>query len=72
MEILASVFAIVLVLLFWVIIPVNMATKRGRSGFGWFVFTLIITPIWTIIILAILGDSKKKIKDDILNELGRR
>ena len=72
MEILASVFAIVLVLLFWVIIPVNLATKRGRSGFGWFVFTLIITPIWTIIILAILGDSKKKIKDDILNELGRR
>ena len=72
MEILASIFAIVLVLLFWVIIPVNMATKRGRSGFGWFVFTLIITPIWTIIILAILGDSKKKIKDDILNELGRR
>ena len=72
MEILASIFAIVLVLLFWVIIPVNMATKRGRSGFGWFVFTLIITPIWTIIILAILGDSKKKIKDDILKELGRR
>lgn len=72
MEILVSIFAIVLVLLFWVIIPVNMATKRGRSGFGWFVFTLIITPIWTIIILAILGDSKKKIKDDILKELGRR
>ena len=72
MEIIASIFAIVLVLLFWVIIPVNMATKRGRSGFGWFVFTLIITPIWTIIILAILGDSKKKIKDDILKELGRR
>ena len=72
MEIIASIFAIALVLLFWVIIPVNMATKRGRSGFGWFVFTLIITPIWTIIILAILGDSKKKIKDDILNELGRR
>ena len=72
MEVQVSIFAIAFVLLFWVIIPVNMATKRGRSGFGWFVFTLIITPIWTIIILAILGDSKRKIKDDILKELGRR
>ena len=72
MDVIASIFVIVFILLFWVIIPVNMATKRGRSGIGWFIFTIFITPIWTIIILAILGDSKAKIKDDILKELGRR
>lgn len=72
MDIVISIFAIAFVLLFWVVIPVNMALKRGRSGIGWFIFTLFISPLWTIIFLAILGDSKAKIKDDILNELGRR
>lgn len=37
-------------------IPLRMARVRGRSVFIWFVLSLFLTPIITMIMLAILGD----------------
>ena len=48
-------------------IPVTMAKKRGRSVGGWLVLSFFITPLWAAIALAVLGDSKKKICDEIIN-----
>lgn len=50
-------------------LPAKMAKKRGRSVAGWVLIFLILTPIWGIILLSILGDSSEKIKKDIINEL---
>jgi hypothetical protein len=35
-----------------------LASSRGRNGAGWFLLTLIISPIISIILLAILKDLK--------------
>lgn len=61
--------AIVLVIfvLLWIYIPASMARKRGRSAFGWVILTWILQPLWTIILLAVLGDSSDKIRDDLRN-----
>jgi uncharacterized membrane protein len=48
----------VLLLLSFIVIPI--ARKRGRSGFGWFLLSLIISPIVTMIILFVLGDTEEK------------
>lgn len=48
-------------------LPVRMAKKRGRNAGGWLVLSFFITPIWATIALAVLGDSKEKIRDEIIN-----
>jgi hypothetical protein len=53
----------------WFIIPARMARKRGRSEVGWVLLGFCISPFWVYILLAILGDTKEKIKQDIINEL---
>jgi Na+/melibiose symporter-like transporter len=48
--------------------PVSMAKSRGRSKIGWFFLSFIFTPILTMIILFLLGDTKemrlKKIQEE--------
>ena len=68
-DVLLLIFVMAFVVIFYVIIPVHMAMNRGRSGIGWFILNLFITPIWTMIILGILGDCKEKMKKDIIAEL---
>lgn len=48
-------------------LPVTMAKKRGRSAGGWLALSFFITPLWAAIALAVLGDSKSKICDEIIN-----
>jgi len=48
-----------------------MARKRGRSAIGWVLLFWIISPLWGIIVLFALGDSKQKIREDIMEELHR-
>lgn len=50
-------------------LPVRMAKRRGRSAGGWLVMSFFITPLWAAIGLAILGDSKEKVRDEIINEM---
>ncbi|MBQ8832711.1 MAG: hypothetical protein IJ000_04375 [Paludibacteraceae bacterium] len=54
---------------FWFIIPARMARKRGRSEVGWVLLGFCISPFWVYILLAILGETKEKIKQDIINEI---
>ena len=54
--------------IFWIHIPAHMARNRGRSALGWVLLTWILQPLWTIVLLAILGDSSEKIREDIRNE----
>ena len=46
------------------LVPFFMARNRGRSGILWFVISLCIGWLWTVIILLIVGDTaEKKIND---------
>ncbi len=42
--------------LFWIILSViagYFASTKGRSGFGWFLLSCVISPVITLILLAI-------------------
>ena len=62
------IIALIIGYIFWIHIPANMARNRGRSALGWVLLTWILQPLWTIVLLAILGDSSEKIREDIRNE----
>ena len=50
-------------IIFWIllcIIPAIMAGKRGRSSFGWLVFSILLSPILGILFLWALGDTETK------------
>ncbi len=63
---------LILWLWIWFFLPASMARKRGRSPIGWILLFWIISPFWGIILLLILGDSKKKIREDIMEELSSK
>ena len=56
----------------WILLPAKMAKKRGRSRLGWVLLFWIISPFWGIIALLILGDSKKKIKEELIKEFSSK
>lgn len=64
----AMLIILVLMMWFYIFLPANMAKKRGRNAIGWVLLFWIITPFWGIIALLILGDSKRKIREDIMDE----
>ena len=68
-EIIGVILFIILFVLFFGIIPARMARKRGQSEVGWMLLGFCITPFWVYILLAILGDTKEKIKQDIRDEI---
>lgn len=68
----AIVFVLILWLWIWFFLPASMAKKRGRSQIGWIILFWIISPFWGIIALLILGDSKKKIRKEIMEELSNK
>ncbi|RED26938.1 hypothetical protein BD847_0869 [Flavobacterium cutihirudinis] len=49
-------------------IPVKMANKRGRSGFGWFIFCLFFSPFLAMLLLAVLGETDEKRRERIIEE----
>lgn len=66
--------AFVVALMFWLLfyLPITMAKRRGRSPIGWVLLFWFITPLWGVIALMILGDSRDKIRQDILSEVKSR
>ncbi len=45
--------------LFWLILSIvagAYANSKNRSGFGWFLLSILLSPIITLIILAILSN----------------
>lgn len=65
------IIAIILILWLYIFLPAKMARKRGRSSIGWVLLFWIISPLWGIIVLLVLGNSKQKIREDIIKELHR-
>ena len=63
------IVGMVIIAYLYFIIPARMAHKRGRSEVGWVLLGFCISPFWVYILLAILGETKEKIKQDIINEL---
>ncbi len=45
-----------------------MANQRGRSGFGWLVLSIIITPFLCMLFLYLLGETNDKRKERIIEE----
>lgn len=72
METITDILFILLLLLpgilFYLWIPGRMASKRGRSSLGWIFLTFFTTPVTTILLLLVLGDSDDKIREDILKQ----
>lgn len=68
-QIFGSILGITIIIFILFILPISMAKKRGRNPVGWTILFWILTPFWGAILLLILGDSKKKIKQDILDEI---
>lgn len=68
-SIITIIIALILILWLYFFLPAKMARKRGRSTIGWILLFWLISPLWGIIILLVLGDSKQKIKEEIIEEL---
>lgn len=69
LTLIAGVAGVAITVYFWCVLPARMARKRGRSEIGWVLLAWCISPLWVYILLAILGDTKEKIKQDILDEI---
>ncbi|MBO5846641.1 MAG: hypothetical protein J6Q71_03880 [Bacteroidales bacterium] len=69
LPILGILIALLVVIWLYILLPYNMAKKRGRSTLGWIILFWLITPIWGIIFLLIVGNSEKKIRKEIIKEL---
>ena len=70
-SIIAIILALIVILWLYIFLPAKMARKRGRSTIGWILLFWTISPLWGIIVLLVLGDSKQKIREDIIEELHR-
>ena len=70
--IIVPVAILVVLWLFWIHIPASMARNRGRSALGWVLLAWVLSPLWIIIILLILGDSKAKLSKDIIDQLKQK
>ena len=71
-SIIVLVTIVVVLWLFWIHIPASMARNRGRSALGWVLLAWVLSPLWVIIILLILGDSKEKLSKDIIDQLKQK
>ena len=59
-------------ILFYFVIPYKMAKDRGRSAGLWILLGFIISPLLVYIILAIVGDSDEKKREEFIREMERR
>ena len=58
--IILALFALYVVVWFYILLPARMAEKRGRSAFGWVILSLIFSPILACILLWLLGDDPNR------------
>ena len=71
-SIIVLVTIIVVLWLFWIHIPASMARNRGRSALGWVLLAWVLSPLWVIIILLILGDSKENLSKAAIDQLKQK
>lgn len=56
--------ALVFAVWFSIILPINMATARGRRPLLWFVISFCLSPFLAIPLLLVLGEARKAGKGD--------
>ena len=52
------VLSILLLIHFWILLPIKMARKRSRDPLGWVLIFWLLSPIWGILILWLVGDRR--------------
>ena len=57
MDILFGLAIIAVAFWFYVILPVQMATARGRSAVIWVLVSLLLSPIFAIVVLLLLRNA---------------
>lgn len=62
---------ICIIVCLYILLPRSMAKKRGRSTIVAIILFVFLTPLWGAVVLLLLGDSKAKLKQDILDEINR-
>ena len=65
-------FVVAICIIFYFVIPYKMAKNRGRSAGLWILLGFIISPLLVYIILAIIGDSDEKKREELIREMERR
>lgn len=65
-------FVVAICIIFYFVIPYKMAKNRGRSAGLWILLGFIISPLLVYIILAIIGDSEEKKREELIREMERR
>lgn len=58
MDVVLFIFAFVVVFWIYVLLPMGMAGRRGRSRFGWLLVSLIFSPLAAVILLLLLGKAQ--------------
>lgn len=67
-----AIVGLVLFVCLYIVLPIIMAKKRERSIFGWLLIFWFISPLFGVIALLVLGDSKEKLRREILEEVHQR
>ena len=65
------IILIIIGLLYIITIPICVAViaaKRGRNGFGWFLLSFLINPLFAILVLIALGDTDEKLIEKAMKE----
>jgi hypothetical protein len=55
--ILFTLVAFFVVLWIFILLPAGMASKRGRTAFGWVLLSLLFSPILACLLLLLLGNN---------------
>ena len=58
MDVVLIIFAFVVVFWIYVLLPMGMAGRLGRSRFGWLLVSLIFSPLAAVILLLLLGKAQ--------------
>ncbi len=64
-----AIVGLVLFVCLYIVLPIIMAKKRERSIFGWLLIFWFTSPLFGVIALLVLGDSKEKLRREILEEV---
>jgi hypothetical protein len=59
---------VLLSLLLLALIPGFIASKKGRSFIGWYIFSVLLSPLIGLIVVLCLGESDEKRRERIIEE----
>ena len=59
---------VIILFLLFALIPGIIASKKGRSFIGWYIFSILLSPLIGLIVILCLGESDEKRKERIIEE----